>query len=302
MVNPRDIEILPPDPEWEPPRPHPARTFDAIPVRGDGPRQTRRDKESERQAREASEPVRPATGDPRILARLLKIGAVVMVSLGVLGFLVWALQPFGADFLPNLVALLREQAPWSKLMIVLGIAALVPIFIPVGPVAAIPGLLWGTAEGTALTLAGAALGGMVNFALSRRMLAGHVRAWLAANPLLQSLQNTVDARGFRIVLGLRMSPVMPFGLLSYLSGLTKLTLPQFLTAVIVGGIPWTAVYAMAGSMLAGSNSAVSLTNVADSPEARFMRWFGLGVTLLLAVWIGRLARKELLQNKPEGVV
>ena len=123
-----------------------------------------------------------------------------------------------------------------------------------------------------------------------------MRAWLATNPLLQSLQNTVDAKGFRIIFGLRLSPLMPFGLLSYLSGLTKVTPLYFLVAVVVGGIPWTAVYAMAGSLMA-SNDALSLSHVSDTPEAQIMKWFGLIVTVVLAVWVGRLARKDLLASK-----
>lgn len=296
-------EILPPDPEWEPPHPHVPRTYEALPAgSADAPRKTRRDRAAEREsARSAAGDSRPAgssvaAGNPRVLARLLKIGAALMVGLGVLGFLVWALDPFGADFYPKLFALLGEHAPWSKVLIVLGIAALVPVFVPVGPVAAIPGALWGTVEGTALTLAGAALGGLLNYTLSRRFLAGHVRAWLATNPLLQSLQNTVDAKGFRIIFGLRLSPLMPFGLLSYLSGLTKVTPPYFLVAVVVGGIPWTAVYAMAGSLLA-SNQALSLSHVSEAPEVQAMKWFGLIVTVVLAVWVGRLARKDLLASR-----
>ncbi len=288
MSRPEDIEILPPDPAWQPPHAAPPVVYEAMPP----PSGVVSDVYE-------AKPTRPprasaADGDARVIGRLLRSGGRIAVVLLTLAVLVWALEPFGPGSLQRAVQWLRSEPQWGRGLVVLAVAAGVPFFVPVGPLAVVPGYLWGSVEGVLWTVLGAVLGGLVNFHLSRRLLGPHVLAWLRGNQLMYALYSTIDRRGARVLLGLRLSPLMPFGLLSYLGGLTSVPASLFAVLMAIGGVPWTAVYAMAGAMLGASQQAVHLDAVSADPLASSLRWLGLAMTVVLAVWLGRVARRDLL--------
>lgn len=296
MSRPSDVEILPPDPDWQPPSGATAVVYE---VESSPTGVASEAKQARASALPSSfrDPITGAAkvGDPRVLGRLLKMGWRIGLVLAVIAFLVWALKPFGPQTLPVIVDWLRDHAALGRGLVVLTVAAGVPFFVPVGPMAFIPGYLWGTAEGVGLTLLGATLGGLINFELSRRYIGPHVLAWARTNKLASVLSDTINARGIRVIFGMRLSPLMPFGLLAYLSGLVAVPRWAFAVVVTVGGTPWTSVYAILGSALAASNRPVELAGKPDDPLAMGLMWFGLAVTIVVALWIGRVARRQMLQ-------
>ena len=176
--------------------------------------------------------------------------------------------------------------------IVVFITAMLPLLLPTGPVAVVPGYLWGETQGLLLVLAGACLGGVLNMFLARRFVGQRVDAFVRATPGLAALRNVIDARGFRIALALRLSPVTPYALVSYMAGLTGISYGRYALASLLGGVPWTLVYATAGSLLAAQSKTVTLD--ADvGPAGPWLRLVGLAFTVIVAVWIGRAARQEL---------
>jgi uncharacterized membrane protein YdjX (TVP38/TMEM64 family) len=278
------VEILPADPRWRQARP--SVVYEVDPSDGALP----------------SEPhtvrrVETAPPRPLVLSQLWKVAKRFAMFVALALFAVWLFEPLGPEPLARATVLLRDAGWIGKGIVVLSVAALVPTLVPVGPLAIVPGYVWGTVEGTALAILGAVLGGLLNLWISRRFLGPHVQAWVGTSELLASLADTIDARGLRILLGLRLSPVMPYGLLSYLTGVTRIAWWRFALAAAVGGIPWTSVYGMAGAMMAESARAVSLDGVVASPETTWLRWIGLGFTVLVAVWIGRVARADLTRNR-----
>lgn len=193
----------------------------------------------------------------------------------------------------------RDSGLQGRLAIIVGVALITPIFLPAGPVAIIPGYLWGELEGTVLVLCGAALGGLLNMGISRRLLGRRLSKWADRNPIVASLKRTIDRRGMRIAMALRMSPVMPYSLLSYMVGLTSLPWRSWLLASVIGGIPWTLVYATAGALLAASGEAPELEATPAVPGASMLRWVGLAFTLGVALWVGQAARRDLRRMKAE---
>jgi uncharacterized membrane protein YdjX (TVP38/TMEM64 family) len=270
-----EIDILPPDPQWRPPHAPPPRTYDAGEVRAG--------------AVHLAEP----EGDPRVVQRLLASGLTFALLAVLTVGLVWWLEPFGPRPLADAAAALHGTPWWGPTLVVLGIATLVPLLVPVGGLAVLPGYLWGGVAGTAVGLAGALLGGLVNWALGKRLVGRHVRAWAQRNPVVAGLLGAIQARGLRLVLAVRLSPVVPYGILAYLSGIAGLSAWRFALASVLGGVPWTAVYAIAGALLAESSRPVSLGD-AQVPHAGLLRWLGLGVTVVVASWIGGLVRREVL--------
>ena len=198
------------------------------------------------------------------------------------------------------VSWLRASGAVGRVALVALVVVVTPLFVPSGLMAVLPGYLWGTVEGTALILIGAALGGLLNMWLARRVLDRRIAAIVNAAPMLGILRETIRVRGFRIALALRMSPVTPYSMLAYLAGVAGLSYGRFTLASVLGGIPWTSVYAMAGALLASTAQELRLGEQPElGPETVWLRWLGLGFTVAVAVWIGRAARNDLARVRRE---
>ncbi|MCB9738384.1 MAG: TVP38/TMEM64 family protein [Deltaproteobacteria bacterium] len=278
---PQQAEILPPS------RPHlggppSGRTFDPDGRTIDsGPRRSRSGGGS------ASSNVGCSAGCAPGLFRLVAIGVALFGA----GALFLALKPAGGP--TEIARWLHDAGPAGMAVVVAGVALSTPLFVPSGILAIIPGYVWGTALGTGLTVLGAALGGAINILLARRLLGDWVGRMVAGNPMLAALRQSIATRGFRIALGLRLSPVAPYALLAYLAGIAGLRVRVFALASILGGIPWTSVYAAFGALLATQRKVVALDAPPESPGMTALRVAGVLFTIGIAWWIGRVARRDL---------
>ena len=147
----------------------------------------------------------------------------------------------------------------------LGLAA-VPAFIAVsalltcalfpGPLlAGASGLLFGTALGTPVAIASATLGAVLAFNIAR--FVAHDAVETLAGRRLRPLQDWIGRRGFWAVLYARIAPGVPYSLVNYAAGLTRVGLPAFAAATAIGVAPRAFAYTALGG---------SLDNLA-SPEA-----------------------------------
>ncbi len=133
------------------------------------------------------------------------------------------------------------------------------------------GLLFGTAVGTPTAIASATLGASVAFSISRRFGAGAVDE--LSGDRVRVVQDWIAARGFLAVLYARILPLMPFTLVNYAAGLTRVGLLVFAAATALGCAPRAFAYVALGG---------NLGNL-DSPQALIA--FGV----LVAMGIGGLA-------------
>ena len=145
-------------------------------------------------------------------------------------------------------------------------AAAVPAFVVVsalltcalfpGPLlAAASGLLFGTALGTPVSIAAATLGAVIAFSIAR--FVAHDAVDALAGRRLRNLQAWIERRGFWAVLYARIAPGVPYTLVNYVAGLTRVPLSAFAVATAIGVAPRAFAYTALGG---------SLDNL-DSPEA-----------------------------------
>ena len=80
------------------------------------------------------------------------------------------------------------------------------------------------------------------FLLGRTLARGWVEARMEKQPLFKALDAAVAGSGFRIVLLTRLSPLLPFVVLNYAYGLTKVKVRDFVLASWVGMLPGTLLY------------------------------------------------------------
>lgn len=109
------------------------------------------------------------------------------------------------------------------------------------------GLLFGTALGTPVAIASATLGAVLAFSIAR--FAAHDAVQALAGTRLAPLQEWIGRRGFWAVLYARITPGVPYSLLNYAAGLTRIGLPAFTAATAIGVAPRAFAYTALGGSL-----------------------------------------------------
>lgn len=109
------------------------------------------------------------------------------------------------------------------------------------------GLLFGTAVGTPTAIVAATLGACVAFSVSRRFGAGAVDE--LSGRRVRVVQDWIAARGFLAVLYARILPLMPFSLVNYAAGLTRVRPLVFAVATAIGCAPRAFAYVSLGGSL-----------------------------------------------------
>jgi len=109
------------------------------------------------------------------------------------------------------------------------------------------GLLFGTALGTPVAIASATLGAVLAFCIAR--FVAHDAAQTLTGERLAPVQAWIERRGFWAVLYARIAPGVPYSLVNYAAGLTRVSLPAFAAATAIGCAPRAFAYTALGGSL-----------------------------------------------------
>src|SRR5713101_2899343 len=145
---------------------------------------------------------------------------------------------------PQIQDFVARLGHWGPMVFVL-IYAVCPAFLVPGlPLDLAAGLLFGPVWGTVYSLVGATMGATVAFLAARTV----GREWTEqklSGPL-KKLKDGVDRGGWEFVAFVRLVPVIPYNLLNYALGLTRIGLVPYVLASFVFMAPAAAVYVYAG--------------------------------------------------------
>jgi uncharacterized membrane protein YdjX (TVP38/TMEM64 family)/rhodanese-related sulfurtransferase len=127
-------------------------------------------------------------------------------------------------------------------MLVYALAAV--LFLPGSIMTLAGGAMFGPLLGTFYNLTGATLGATLAFLLTR-YLAGD---WMARRMggRLKQLNEGVEAEGWRFVAFVRLVPLLPFNLLNYALGLTRIRLSHYIVASYLFMLPGAITYTYLG--------------------------------------------------------
>jgi len=109
------------------------------------------------------------------------------------------------------------------------------------------GFLFGPVAGTALTVAAATLGASLVFLFARRIFGADALARLG--PRAAGLAEGIRRDAVSYLLVLRLVPLFPFFLVNLVPAFVGVRLPVFAATTLVGIIPGTAVFSLAGAGL-----------------------------------------------------
>ncbi|MEZ4363069.1 MAG: VTT domain-containing protein [Kofleriaceae bacterium] len=157
------------------------------------------------------------------------------------------------------------------------------------------GFVYGPAVGALLVIPASVLAAVLAFALARGALRARVSRWAARDRRARALDRAVGRAGFRIVLLLRLSPVIPYSLLNYALGITDVRLRDYALASAIGMLPGTLLYVSAGAAL------TELSQLGAGRVPSWALWGGLVASALALFAVARIARRALVSalDEPE---
>ena len=109
------------------------------------------------------------------------------------------------------------------------------------------GLLFGTALGTPVAIVSATFGAVLAFCIAR--FVAHDAVQTLTGERLAPVQEWIERRGFWAVLYARIAPGVPYSLVNYVAGLTRVSLPAFAAATAIGVAPRAFAYTALGGSL-----------------------------------------------------
>jgi len=204
------------------------------------------------------------------------------------------------ELLTSVLEAIRSLGIWGPVLLsVIYILAAV-LFLPGSVLTLGAGAIFGLLTGYVAVTVGSVLGAALAFTVGRTIGRGWVEKKAAGNAKFRALDEAVGEEGFKIVILTRLSPIFPYNLLNYAYGVTRVSFRDYFLASWLGMIPGTLMYVYLGSaakglaeLATGRVAGGPAQTVAGGPAQSVLFFFGLGATVLLTVFITRIARKAL---------
>ena len=187
---------------------------------------------------------------------------------------------------------------WAPLAFAVTYGLAATLFIPASALSLAAGALFGIWLGTVAVWLGATISIILSFLIARYAARARVEAMAAAKPRFAAVDRAVGEQGWKIVALMRLSPVFPFTLQNYLFGVSSIGFWPSCIASATFIIPGTFLYVYAG--YAGGAAATAATSANGTDLGRLaLQLAGLLATVVLTVYIARLAAKAVAKHAPD---
>lgn len=202
--------------------------------------------------------------DPRVAANPGARRRVVIRRLVAYGLLVATV--FGVLAATGSLPTPEEARDWGEGLGAAAYVAFVPLFVVANFViwwpilAGAAGLLFGTAVGTPLVLAGVTASSLTQMFVARRLAAGHHGSLLPERT--RRVEDFLTRLGPVAVMESRIVPLLPWGIVNFSAGLTRLRYRDLALGTVVGGAPKVFAYVALGGSLSDLSSPEAIVAIA----------------------------------------
>lgn len=192
---------------------------------------------------------------------------------------------------PNVIERTASSGPVGYLGFILIYIVSTVMMLPGSPLTFTAGALFGFWKGLIFVSIGSTLGASCAFMVSRYLIRKSIEKRVLKNKKFQSIDNEIDEQGWKIVILARLSPIIPFFLLNYALGITKIRFIHFIFASWVGMIPGTTVYVLLGTM------GGAFINGKKSSFEWLLLGMGLIATILVTLLISKIVKNSQAHNE-----
>jgi uncharacterized membrane protein YdjX (TVP38/TMEM64 family) len=161
----------------------------------------------------------------------------------------------------------------------------ISIIPPIAPLSLTAGLAFGSMWGAIYLMTAAMIGTSCTFIISRFFGRGLAEKMLRGK--FKDLDERLEKNGFMTVLFFRVIPLVPYEVLNYASGLSKIRFRDYFFATLMGLIPGVVISAFFGGSLG------EIRTLQDILAPKFLTAVGLMVTILAVPAI-----YQIIKNKP----
>lgn len=199
-------------------------------------------------------------------------------------------------FLATVLQRLATVGPWGPVLFVLLYIVAAVTLAPAFLLTVAAGAIWGVWKGSLLVFVAATLGGSAAYAVARRVAGTRWMVRLANEPRVAVVREAVTRGGAWVQFLLRLSPIVPFNLLNYALGLTRVPYRDFLVAM-VGMIPAIAMYTYYGKVVGDVTLLAAGVAPPRGPEYYATLAVGLVATVVATTMISRSAKRAIDQQR-----
>jgi uncharacterized membrane protein YdjX (TVP38/TMEM64 family) len=180
-----------------------------------------------------------------------------------------------------------------------GVVAFIAVYV-VAEVALVPGSLltmaagfaYGPIGGLLVASPASVIAATVAFLLARTILRDWIRTTIAGSPKARALDHAIGKNSFKLILLLRLSPLIPFNVLNYALGLSDAHLGRYVVASFVGMLPGTWLYVYLGSVATAAAGLVEAGG-GGGQQRIVLTIAGLVATIVAVVFVTRSAKRAL---------
>ncbi|KAJ4847254.1 hypothetical protein Tsubulata_004666 [Turnera subulata] len=172
----------------------------------------------------------------------------------------------------------KDLGRWGPLVLAVAYIPLTILAVPASVLTLGGGYLFGLPVGFIADSVGATIGAGAAFLLGRTIGRSFVVSKLKDYPKFRAVAVAIQTSGFKIVLLLRLVPLLPFNMLNYLLSVTPVPLGEYLLASWLGMMPITLALVYVGTTLK------DLSDVTHGwSEFSAARWVFIVLSLVLSV-------------------
>ena len=219
----------------------------------------------------------------------------LLVVAGLLAFAILFRTLPVTEWLQQLAAL-NEQYPVAVPVAYVGAVTVATVALFPGWISMmLGGLLFGLLPGLPFALLGITAGAFGAFLAGRALGRSWVEQRMGDNLKLQALDEAVNAQSFYVVFLTRFALVLPFNVLNYAFGLTRVRPATYLAATALGMLPAVLLYVYLGT-LADDFGAILAGDVRPASGAYWIAAVAI-VAIAAVIWIVQRAARRALQQK-----
>lgn len=186
---------------------------------------------------------------------------------------------------------------WGVLLFILVYIFATVLFFPASILTIGAGFIFGVLLGTVVVSIAATAGAALAFLIARYLARDQIERQVANNARFKRIDRAIGERGAKLVFLLRLSPLIPFNFSNYFYGLTAVKFWSYVLASWIGMLPGTLLYVYLGAAGKATLSGAAGQALGRSPWEYALFGVGLIATVVVTVWVTRIARRELSKTE-----